>query len=92
MSDALSVPIKVYTYGGCSSCGSTFFNFLRQQNTKITLVNVQIKVERDDITRRALEQGHETVRFPIVEVGGTIIVGFKPLELEQLINEERSKL
>lgn len=85
------VEIEVYSYGGCTSCGNSMWNWFRQQNLKVIHTNVQVESARWDATRRAMDLGLEQreVYFPLIFVGGKVIVGFKPNELQAIINEIR---
>ena len=85
------VEIEVYSYGGCTSCGNSMWNWFRQQNLKVKHTNVQVEYERHAAIQRAMDLGiaQREVYFPLIFVGGKVVVGFKPNELLEIINELR---
>lgn len=89
--DTPQVEITVYSYGGCTTCGNSMWNWFRNQNLKIDHHNVQVDYERREATELAMAQGIEVrgVSFPLMVVGGKVIVGFKPYELLEEINKLR---
>lgn len=91
--DAVLAPveIEVYSYGGCTSCGNSMWNWFRQQNLTVKHENVQIESVRWAATKRAMDLGLEQreVYFPLIFVGGKVVVGFKPNELQDIINDIR---
>jgi len=91
MADLAPVPAKVYSYGGCTSCGSSFWNFLRQNKIEVEHINVQIPYERTAAQKVAAEHGIEgRVYFPLILINGECIMGFKPEILSNIINEVRN--
>jgi glutaredoxin len=85
----IEITAEVFSYGGCTSCGSSLWNWLRQNSIKVDHKNVQIHYERKKATERAMALGVEQVYFPLVFIGGKVVVGFKPQELTDIINEIR---
>lgn len=86
-----AVPMTVYSYGGCTTCGNSMWNWFRQQNITVDHHNVQIAYEKDEATRLAMEQGYgvREVRFPLFIVNGKVIIDFKPYEILAELNKLR---
>lgn len=84
----MTIEADVFSYGGCSSCGNSLWNFLRQNGIKVKHVNVQITYERNKAIARARELGETgQLHFPMIFIGGKVVIGFKPNELMDIINE-----
>lgn len=85
------VEIEVYSYGGCTTCGNSMWNWFRQQNLKVNHVNVQITYERQAATQRAIDAGipQREVVFPLIFVGDKVYAGFKPTEILAEVNKIR---
>lgn len=86
-----SVTIKVYSYGGCTTCGNSMFNWFRQQNIKVDHHSVQIDYEKRAATELAIAQGYAVreVSFPLMVIGDKVVVGFKPNVILELVNKIR---
>lgn len=94
MNDEQAIEAEVYSYGGCMSCGNSLFNYMRTQNIKVVHHNVQVTYERERAMERAAElgvTGKASVYFPMIFIGGKVVVGFKPDELNAIINELREE-
>lgn len=92
MSDLIPVPAEVYSYGGCTSCGNSLWNWLRTNNIEVTHYNVQVSSKRREAMERAANlgvSGKGSVYFPMIFIGGKVVLGFKPDELGAIINEIR---
>lgn len=83
----MQIEADVYSYGGCTSCGSSLWDFLRRNKIKVNHTNVQVPYERRNAIARAKELGVEQVYFPLIFIGGKVVVGFKPDELNNIIKE-----
>lgn len=83
--------IEVYSYGGCTSCGNSMWNWFRQQNIKVNHTNVQVTYEREAAVERAMAMGlkQSQVYFPLIFIGGIVVVGFKPNVLLAELNKIR---
>lgn len=91
---AEQIEAEVYSYGGCTSCGNSLWNYLRTHNIKVQHHNVQITYERQTAMERAAElgvSGKASVYFPMIFIGGKVVIGFKPQELDAIINEIREE-
>ncbi|MFA5172600.1 MAG: hypothetical protein WC426_13645 [Sulfuriferula sp.] len=90
MSDQAPITAELYSYGGCTSCGNSLWNWLRTNEIAVTHYNVQITNKRKEAMERAAElgvSGKGSVYFPMIFIGGKVVIGFKPQELEAIINE-----
>lgn len=85
------VEITLYSYGGCTTCGNSMWNWFRQQNLKVDHHNVQVEYERRAAYELAVEHGYKQreVRFPMFYVNGKVIVDFQPELLLAEINKLR---
>lgn len=81
--------MTVYSYGGCTTCGNSMWNWFRQQNIEVDHHNVQIAYEKTAATELAIAQGHAVrdVRFPLFVVNGKVIIDFKPYEILAELNK-----
>lgn len=88
---AAPVAMTVYSYGGCTTCGNSMWNWFRQQNIEVDHHNVQIAYEKMAATELAMAQGFgvREVRFPLFVVNGKVIIDFKPEELLAELNKLR---
>lgn len=94
MTDDGQVILEVYSYGGCTTCGNSMWNWFRQQNLKIDHKNVQVSYLYNEGRDRAMALGVplREVSFPLMFVGGKVFVGFKPTALLETINKVREEL
>lgn len=85
------VQLTLYSYGGCTTCGNSLWNWLRQQNVTVDHHNVQVEYERQAAYELGVAHGLERrdIRFPMFYVNGKVIVDFKPAELLVEINKLR---
>lgn len=82
-----TIPVTVYSYGGCTSCGDGLFNFLRQQGVVPTVVNMQVMSARSAALQMARDKGIADPYFPMIEIGDTVICGFKPHEIADALSQ-----
>jgi len=75
--------VILYSYGGCTSCGNSVWNWLAKHNIKAEHHNVQINYEKQAATELAMAQGYSVreVSFPLFVVNGKVIIGLKPNEI-----------
>lgn len=85
------VEIEAYSYGGCQTCGHSWFNWMRRNHIAVKHTNVQIPYEyRNAVERaRALGYNERTVRFPMFFLGDRVFVGFQPTEILEAVNQLR---
>ncbi len=72
--------IKVYTTPTCTFC-TKVKNYLRENHVKFTEYNVAKDERRaDEMFRKSKQMG-----VPVIDVNGTIIVGFNKPELDRAL-------
>lgn len=85
------IEAEVYSYGGCSSCGggNNLYGYFKRNNVNFKTYNAQITYKRQEAINRARDLGATDVHFPVIFIGGKVVIGFKPDELNAIINEIR---